>query len=375
MRRVLLLGAGKIGRMIARLLTDAGDYDLLVADADPAALDRLRQRTAVETHPIDVHDQPALLRLLNDRDAVVCALSFRFSTPVARAALKAGTSYFDLTEDVAAARTIVELARQAGPDQVLVPQCGLAPGFISIAAAHLLEQFESLETVRMRVGALPKYPTNMLKYNLTWSTEGLINEYCNLCEVIHEGTRRDVLSLEGHEEFSLDGVRYEAFHTSGGLGTLCNTLEGQVRELNYKTIRYPGHRDLMQFLLGELRLSERREVLADVMEQAIPATVQDVVITLCTVTGRRRGQLVQLTDARKVYAQSIGNEPWSAIQITTAASVCALLDLHFEKQLPSTGLVRQEQIRLREFLNNRFGRLYDVAETPLFQDAPSRESP
>ena len=95
----------------------------------------------------------------------------------------------------------------------------------------------------MRVGALPQFPTNALTYNLTWSTDGLINEYCNPCEAIHDGERMHVLPLEGIEHFSLDGVRYEAFNTSGGLGTLCDTLDGRVRELNYKTIRYQGHRD------------------------------------------------------------------------------------------------------------------------------------
>ena len=79
------------------------------------------------------------------------------------------------------------------------------------------------------LGALPQFPTGALKYNLTWSTDGLINEYCNSCDAIHEGRRIDVLPLEGFEHFSLDGVRYEAFNTSGGLGTLCESLDGKVR--------------------------------------------------------------------------------------------------------------------------------------------------
>ncbi len=93
-----------------------------------------------------------------------------------------------------------------------MPQCGLAPGFISIVASHLLKWFEKLDTVRMRVGALPQFPTNALTYNLTWSTDGLINEYCNPCEAIYDGRRIEVLPLEGLEQFSLDGVPYEAFN-------------------------------------------------------------------------------------------------------------------------------------------------------------------
>ncbi|MCA9052405.1 MAG: saccharopine dehydrogenase NADP-binding domain-containing protein [Planctomycetaceae bacterium] len=373
-RKVLLLGAGKIGRMIARLLVDSGDYDLLVADASPEALQRLVQRVAVNVQPLDVEDAAALQAVCNGQDVVICALSFRFSERVARAALQAGASYFDLTEDVATTRAIEQLSVDAGTRQIFMPQCGLAPGFISIVAAHLLPEFDQVDSVRMRVGALPTYPTNMLKYNLTWSTDGLINEYCNLCEVIHDGARMDVLPLEGLEEFSLDGVRYEAFHTSGGLGTLCQTLEHRVRDLNYKTIRYPGHRELMHFLLGELRFRQRRDLLREILEQSIPVTFQDVVITFCTVTGQRRGQLVQLTDARKVYSESIDGEAWSAIQITTAASLCAVLDLHTAGRLPQTGFVRQEQVSLSEFLANRFGRYYNVAPTLQLYQVPEAPS-
>lgn len=116
---------------------------------------------------------------------------------------------------------------------------------------------------------------------MTWSTDGLINEYCNPCEVIHNGHRLEVLPLEGLELFSLDGVQYEAFNTSGGLGTLCDTLKGRVQELNYRTIRYVGHRDLAAFLVNDLRLGRRRNVLKDILEHAVPVTLQDVAHDSC----------------------------------------------------------------------------------------------
>ncbi|HEV3136645.1 MAG TPA: saccharopine dehydrogenase C-terminal domain-containing protein, partial [Pirellulales bacterium] len=277
---------------------------------------------------------------------------------VAQAALKAGASYFDLTEDIETTQRVKQIAESAKKGQVFMPQCGLAPGFVSIVAQQLTEAFDSLDTVFMRVGALPQFPSNALMYNLTWSTDGLINEYCNMCEAIHDGRRMHVLPLEGVENFSLDGVRYEAFNTSGGLGTLCDSFENRVRELNYKTIRYQGHRELMTFLVHELRLSERREILKDILENAIPVTFQDVVVIFCTASGRRKGQLVQISDARKIYGHSLDGESWSAIQITTASGVCAVLDLYCEGKLTGTGLVRQEQVGLNDFLNNRFGQHY-----------------
>jgi saccharopine dehydrogenase-like NADP-dependent oxidoreductase len=359
MHRVLLLGAGKIGRMIARFLMDSGDYAVLVGDVSDSALKRIAKLTGAETRRMDASKPAELKDGMRGCDTVLSALSFHHNPTVARAALESGLSYFDLTEDVATSDAVAAIAKESRDGQVFMPQCGLAPGFISIAANDLLHWFERVETVKMRVGALPQFPTGELKYNLTWSTDGLINEYCNPCEAIHAGRRIDLLPLEGLEHFSLDGVRYEAFNTSGGLGTLCDTLAGKVRELNYKTVRYVGHRDLMKLLVDELRLSEHREQFKEILERAVPVTFQDVVVTFCTVTGWRKGMLVQKSDARKIYHQQIGDEMWSAIQITTAAGVCAALDLHVAARLPRRGLVLQEQVTLEEFLANRFGQYYE----------------
>jgi saccharopine dehydrogenase-like NADP-dependent oxidoreductase len=359
MQRILLLGAGKIGRMIARFLADAGDYDVLVGDMDSAALERIKGKAEVPTQQLDAMDRTALMQAMEGRSAVISALSFHHNAFVAETALAAGLSYFDLTEDVETTRRVHAIAQEAAPGQIFMPQCGLAPGFISIIANHLTNHFDSVETVRMRVGALPQFPTGSLKYNLTWSTDGLINEYCNPCEAIHNGHKINVLPLEGFEHFSLDGVRYEAFNTSGGLGTLCESLAGRVRELNYKTIRYVGHREMMALLVDELRLCGRRDVLKDLLENAVPITFQDVVVTFCTVTGYRDGQLVQTSDARKIYHQVVADENWSAIQITTAAGICAVLDMHATGELPRQGFVRQEQVDFERFIANRFGRYYE----------------
>src|SRR5205085_10659591 len=149
-----------------------------------------------------------------------------------------------------------------------------------------------LRAVNMRVAALPVLPTNALKYNLTWSTDGLINEYCNPCEAIRDGERIETPALEEIEHFSLDGTEYEAFNTSGGLGTLCDTLEGKVENLNYKTVRYPGHRDIVKMLVRDLQLgqADRRHILKEVLEASIPITKQDVVLVFVSVCGMRDGR-------------------------------------------------------------------------------------
>jgi saccharopine dehydrogenase-like NADP-dependent oxidoreductase len=371
MHQILLLGSGKIGRMVGPWLASTGDYRVRVVDVDEASLRHLGQSSAravdggqLELMRLDATDPRELERALVGCDSVISALSYHHNPAVAEAALKAGVSYFDLTEDVATTRRIAEISQQARPGQVFMPQCGLAPGFVSVAAQELTRGFDKLERVFMRVGALPQFPSNALKYNLTWSTDGLINEYCNPCEAIHRGKRIEVLPLEGLENFSIDGIRYEAFNTSGGLGTLCETLDGKVRELNYKTIRYSGHREYAWFLVNELHLCDDRKLFKDLLERAIPITFQDVVVIFCTVSGWRDGQLVQVSDARKIYNASLLDQNWSAIQITTAAGVCTMVDLHYQGRLTQRGFACQEQVGLREFLGNRFGRHYASGLAP-----------
>jgi saccharopine dehydrogenase-like NADP-dependent oxidoreductase len=358
MHRVLLLGAGKIGRAIASFLHRSGDYLVTVADVSPVTLAMLIKQTPITVVEADLQTPGVLTNLLSRADSVISALSFTHNAAVAKAAVEAGCSYFDLTEDVETTRAVRLLADRCPEGCILMPQCGLAPGFISIAANDLASRFDSLDTVHMRVGALPLFPTNRLKYNLTWSTDGLINEYCNPCEAIHDGHFQEVLPMEGYESFSLDGDYYEAFNTSGGLGTLAESYAGRVRELNYRTVRYPGHCELMRFLLHDLRLSERREVLKQVLEASMPVTYQDVVITFVSVAGMLGGQLMQINDARKIYHQNVGELHWGAIQLTTAASICAAVDLHVNGKLPRMGFVRQEQISLSDFLENRFGQVF-----------------
>ncbi|KRB84648.1 saccharopine dehydrogenase family protein [Noviherbaspirillum sp. Root189] len=358
--KLILLGAGKIGDAILNLLSHSGDYTLTVADRDPQRLAHVRQMNFpdVTTVSVDIGNAKAVTELIHGHDLAISACPYFLTPVIAGAAKKAGAHYFDLTEDVESTRIVKQLAEDAAT--AFVPQCGLAPGFISIVANDLASRFDTLRDVNMRVGALPTFPSNALKYNLTWSTDGLINEYCNPCEAIVDGALREVSPLEEVEHFSLDGIDYEAFNTSGGLGTLCETLAGKVQNLNYKTVRYPGHRDIIKMLVRDLQLGllERRPILKEVLESSIPMTRQDVVLVFASVCGQREGRLEQETYARKIYSQPVNGQLMSAIQITTAAGLCTMVDLVMQGRLPKRGLIRQEQASLQDFLDNRFGRVY-----------------
>jgi saccharopine dehydrogenase-like NADP-dependent oxidoreductase len=354
MKNVMLVGGGKIGVAITEFLSSTGDYKVTVVDRDAGNLERLPRKN-VEVRKLDI-TAPGLSREMEGQDVILSAMPFNLTAAVADAAKKANAHYLDLTEDVESTRKIKQLAK--GADTAFIPQCGLAPGFISIVAYDVCKKFEKLRDVNLRVGALPVYPTNALKYNLTWSTDGLINEYCNPCEAVRDGKKTEVPALEELENFTLDGVDYECFNTSGGLGTLSETLDGKVENLNYKTARYPGHRDIMKLLVRDLNLGARRDIFKDMLEHAIPATKQDVILIFVTVTGWIGGKLTQESYARKVYAQQVGNMFMTGIQVTTAAGICAMTDLLVHGKLPQKGFVRQEECKLSDFLANRFGRYY-----------------
>jgi saccharopine dehydrogenase-like NADP-dependent oxidoreductase len=353
---IVVIGAGKIGATIAGMLAESGDYRITIADRDQSRLDQLHLDASVTRARFDAQDGSQLPALLKGKFAVLSAAPFQLTTRIADAAAAAGTHYLDLTEDVASTRHVTKLAAHAAG--AFIPQCGLAPGFITIVAHDMARRFEKLHELKMRVGALPQFPSNALNYNLTWSTDGVINEYCEPCEAIIDGELREVPALEEREEFALDGVTYEAFNTSGGLGSLCDTLKGKVDILNYKTIRYPGHAAIMKALLLDLRLRERRHILKDILENALPATLQDVVIVFVAATGMKEGRLMQETYANKIYSRYWGKAHLSAIQVTTAAGISAVLDLLAEGRLPGRGLIRQEDVPLEMFLANRFGRVY-----------------
>ena len=361
MPKVLILGAGKIGALISGLLAESGSYEVHLADVNAEAASAVvnaHKLPKLHAHALDASSAEALKAQLQRHpvDAVISSLPYYCNIAVAEAARRAGIHYFDLTEDVEVTRAVRRIAE--GAAQAFVPQCGLAPGFISIAANELIGHFDELRTVKLRVGALPQHPNNVLKYSLTWSTEGLINEYGNPCEAIVDGRRIEAAPLEGLEEIEIDGTLYEAFNTSGGLGSLGETYGERVQNMDYKTMRYPGHCEQMHLLMNDLKLNHDRGTLKRILENAVPQTLQDVVVIYVAVTGKQDGELREENYVNKVYPQVIASRLWSAIQVTTASGICAVVDLVIESGGKHRGFVRQEDFRLLDVLQNRFGKHY-----------------
>ncbi|MBN2034385.1 MAG: saccharopine dehydrogenase NADP-binding domain-containing protein [Deltaproteobacteria bacterium] len=346
---VLVLGLGKVGSLVARLLHETG-FDVNGADLCNQGY------LPFPTLCLNSGIPDELSRMMKGFDAVVSCLPFTYNISVASSACELGIHYFDLTEDVHTTKTIMRMSNTA--ESVMAPQCGLAPGFIAIVGASLAEGFDRVRSIRLRVGALPQHPTGLLGYAFNWSPEGVVNEYLNDCEVIEDGEKKRVSSLEWLETIVIQGIRLEAFTTSGGLGTMCETYGGRIENLDYKTIRYPGHAKLMNFFFHELLMRQDRQKAGEILVNAKPPVTEDVVYVHASAEGWKKDVLSRDEFVRAYYPVEIAGQKWRAISWTTAASVCAVVEMVSNGTLPCRGFLKQEEIPFPEFLKTTNGRLY-----------------
>lgn len=350
-KRIAVMGYGRIGKTIELFLSQQG-YIVDAFDVNPHG-------TAKQLDPNDV-SSTYFKTILEPYDAVVTATPYQLNVAIAEAAIVAGTAYFDLTEDIKVADEIRDLASTYVGSSWVMPQCGLAPGAVNMIAHDLTTRFDYVTDLNIRVGALPITANNKMKYYLTWSSEGLVNEYCNPCEALIDGELTKLRPLEGLENLVIDGAEYEAFNTSGGIGTLINSLLSKgvnIKNANYKTIRYKGHRDLMHFLLDDLSLAKNQKVLVDIFNKEIPQVTDDVVVIYISAAGYRHGTLRAINYCRKIY----GENGVTAIQRTTAAGVCAAVHYWASKDWSSEKgpvILAPEDIPFDELNKNPFWSVY-----------------
>ena len=331
--KIAIVGSGNIGWALKQLLKK--DFEINQGDIEDG---------------FDALDISQVKDFLKGNDAVISAGPFKVNKNIAKTAAEQGVAYFDLTEDV----ETTDFIKTLDSKNILMPQCGLAPGAINICAASMMKEFDSVNEVLMRVGALPRFTTNEMSYYLSWSTNGLINEYCNEADAIYEGKAVKLMPLEGIEKIVIEGESFEAFNTSGGCATMCETYENQVENLSYKTIRYPGHVNHMKFLFNDLHLKKNKEILEKLFDKEVPRTKNDVIIFFVKVIGIIDGVLQEKTYLRKIY----GNDKLSAIQLTTASGVCSVLKMHLDGKMKGNGFVKQESLSWQDFLDNDFGKVY-----------------
>lgn len=348
--KIAVLGLGKVGRLAAKLLHAAG-FEVTGFDARVP-----RENLPFAVKETDLAAPDALEGEFAHSQAVLSCLPYHLNVEIATAAHHAGIHYFDLTEDVPTTKTIIELSSNS--KGLMAPQCGLAPGFIGIIGASQAAMFDTCRSVRLRVGALPQNPTGLLGYAFNWSPEGVVNEYLNDCEVIEEGVHKWVSPMEWIETIYVDGVKLEAFTTSGGLGTMCETYLGKIDNIDYKTMRYPGHMKLMNFFFHELLMREKRDIAGQILVNAKPPVEEDVVYIHVSSEGDIDGHLQRKEFVRAYRPIEIAGGRQTAISWTTAGSVVAIIEMVRDGTLPASGFLKQEDIPLEAFLATSTGRLY-----------------
>lgn len=350
MKKIAVLGLGKVGSLAAVLLDEAG---FSVIGHDIAAK---QNEFSFPVKGTNLADKSALADEFSQVDAVLSCLPYHLNINVAQAAHDAGIHYFDLTEDVPTTNAIIEMSKSSRG--LMAPQCGLAPGFVGIVGANLIAKFDECRSCRMRVGALPQHPTGLMGYAFNWSSEGVVNEYLNDCEVIEGGVKKLVSAMEWHEKIHIDGLELEAFTTSGGLGTMCDTYLGKVDNLDYKTMRYPGHMDLMNFFFHELLMRDNRKEAGDVLVKAKPPVREDIVYVHVAAEGIINGKLAREEFVRGYKPITIAGEQRTAISWTTASSVVAVIEMVRDEKLQNSGFLKQEDISLSAFLSTSTGSHY-----------------
>ena len=330
--KIGILGAGRIGVSIAALLDTAAFVDTVIL-GDARMIENMDRFPKTCFRQLDALEASALENFVRDCDAIVCAAPYHLNKPVARVCARLDRSYFDLAGDVDTANFVRGLAE--GSLSTFMPQCGLAPGAINIIGSGLAHLLKTVRSLEMRVGAFPLAAGNQMKYYLTCSAARLIHEYCRCGEALSQGRRISTLPFHGVEHLTIDGIEYEAFNTSGGVATMCDTFEGRIGELNYKTLRYPGHGDPLKLLLSDLNLSQRQNLLTLIFNQEMPLTLSDVVVVYVNTVGKDKSGFVQGRFVKKIYPQTVQGRSLSAIQLSTAAGAVAAIELFARGHLPA----------------------------------------
>lgn len=274
------------------------DFDLKKADAVAKAVGTDR----VIAHHIDVSNYVDVVDLMKNHDSAISCVNYWYNVELSKAAIATNTNFCDLGGNnyiVDEQLALDDKAKDAGIN--IIPDCGLAPGMVSILAMHGAKRFDEIDEIHIRVGGLPQHPKTLLEYQLVFSVEGLINEYIEVARVIRDGKITEVESMTEIESLAFEGFPpLEAFQTSGGTSTLPDTFLGKIKELDYKTIRYAGHCEKFKTMIDlglcsseeiliDYQKVNPRKVLGELLQKYLPADEPDYVLVRLDFVGKKDG--------------------------------------------------------------------------------------
>jgi lysine 6-dehydrogenase len=305
--KILVLGAGRMGLGAAfDLVHNSPDVEsVTIADFDLKKAEDVAAKVGtsrIEPKQIDAGNYDDVVALMRGHASAISCVNYWYNESLSKAAIETATNFCDLGGNNYVVDAQLALANEAKAAGIsIIPDCGLAPGMVSILAMHGVDQFDDIQEIHIRVGGLPQNPQPPLNYQLVFSVEGLINEYIEVARVIRDGKVIEVESMTEIEELSFDGFPpLEAFQTSGGTSTLPDTFLGKIRELDYKTIRYAGHCEKFKTMI-DLGLCSSDEILVDyakvtprkvfgeLLQEHLPADGPDYVLVRLDFVGSKDG--------------------------------------------------------------------------------------
>lgn len=357
--KILVLGAGRMGFGAAfdLIYNSSGVTAVTVADYDFVKAKKLSERInspRLNFIGADLSEKETAAKLFSEHDAVISCINYWYNAQLSEIAVKTKTNFCDLGGN----NTVVdkqllldEKARQAGIN--IIPDCGLAPGMVSILAMHGAKKFDEVSEILIRVGGLPQNPQPPLDYQLVFSVEGLINEYVEKARVVRNGKIAEIESMTELEPIVFEGFPpLEAFQTSGGTSTLPDTFAGKVTELDYKTIRYAGHCEKFKTMIDlglcsskEMKFEDvkiiPRRFFAELLQRALPADEPDYVLVRVEVKGFDNGEKKTVKyDIVDKYDEKSG---LSAMMRTTAFPASIIAQMTVKGEVNMRGATPQEK--------------------------------
>jgi lysine 6-dehydrogenase len=341
------------------LVHSSPDFTVTLADIDIERATRVAKSIdpmRIASQKIDAQNHDAVVQLMSQHTVVVSAVTFHFNLLLTKAAIQARSHFCDLGhDDGIVAKQLTEAPRAKQADVTIIANCGLAPGLANILAMHAFRQFETIDSIQIRVGGLPQHPHPPLNYQLVFSAEGLIEEYTLKATVLRDGKIRKLESLTEVESLSFPTPfeNLEAFHTGGGASRLPQLLEGKVRSLEYKTIRYPGHCEKVKTLLdlgfadheplsvGESLITSR-ELFLELLKKRLTFDEPDVVLLLVSARGTKEGKERRLS--YRLVDLFDHDTSMSAMMRATSFPTSIIAQMMFDGRIASRGVFTSEEI-------------------------------
>ena len=366
---IFIAGSGGIGQAVGLILSEFTVFkaNIYFGDVSQSAIDSaIKFVTDGCTHTVHLHgllmpnegSNENIDHVLKKCDVILDCLPGTQAPRLAGLAKKHQCHYANLTEYVQETKEVIELSRDA--ETAFVLQTGLAPGFINILAHRLYEDFQTdygveiVNNMHMKVGAISKNAPSPHYYAFTWSPIGVATEYLKDAEVVRNHKKIKVPALSGLERIIIDGDEYEDNFTSGGAADFPDAFAGKIKDLDYKTIRYPGHYRWVKNTLTTIMNNENRiKALENIMLENIPSVEDDVVVVYASVEGKdKNGRLRRKEKSYKIFPSYIGKKRLRAIQTATAAPLCEVAYMLLKNTWKGT--ILQSQLSTNDFLSGPF---------------------